>query len=651
LLVYVAANPELRYIETLVTAARRTYLLAIATTAAMLGQQPAAPDQVKTEVTVVGNISAETPANLTVVNSTLLNSIAGTDLDDRLRAIPGFTLYKRASAVVANPTTQGVSLRGLGSSGASRTLMLWDGVPVNDPFGGWVYWTQFIPDEIESVEIAPGGSTSAFGDRAMSGTIGLITRQPEPLHLLLDYETGNENTQDVTAGFTDVWGPWALSAGVRGFTTDGYYIVPERLRGAVDRRANVRFTASDLRLDRSTSIGNFWIRVNLLAEERGNGTELTHNSTSLGTAALHYAREFGGDTISLVAYDTQEGFHSSFSSVVNNRNTENLTYLQAVPSDSPGGSGFWQRHHAKWNLLAGGDADRVHGVDTDRLRPSGVPIGGGTIVEGGIFAQGDAELGPVRLFGGLRENFTGRAGEFLSPTAGAAWALKRTRLRASIYRGFRAPTLNELYRNFSVGNTFTEANPNLRPETAWGGEAGADWNFENSSIRVTAYRNSLANLITNVTLSSSASSIVRQRQNAAAAISQGVESSFTRRWRAWSGELRYMFADARYSTGYRISQVPRHQGAAHLAWHAKSTLISAGVSAWDYQFDDDLNQFRLPGYSTVELLASQRILAGLSAEASVENLLGKVFYTAETPTPNIGEPRLWRIGLRWQLRP
>ena len=76
------------------------------------------------------------------MNSTALQEVAGTDLDDRLRDIPGFSLFKRSSSVVANPTTQGVSLRGIGSSGASRTLMLWDGVPANDPFGGWVYWSQ-----------------------------------------------------------------------------------------------------------------------------------------------------------------------------------------------------------------------------------------------------------------------------------------------------------------------------------------------------------------------------------------------------------------------------------------------------------------------------------------------------------------------------
>ena len=61
-------------------------------------------------------------------------------LDDALRFVPGFTLFRRTGSRVANPTAQGVTLRGLGGSGASRALVLDDGMPMNDPFGGWVYW-------------------------------------------------------------------------------------------------------------------------------------------------------------------------------------------------------------------------------------------------------------------------------------------------------------------------------------------------------------------------------------------------------------------------------------------------------------------------------------------------------------------------------
>ena len=115
---------------------------------------------------------------MTTLDSTALQQSPGTNLDDRLRDVPGFSLFRRSSSLAANPTTQGISLRGIGSSGASRTLVLWDGIPANDPFGGWVYWTQFVPDEIARAEISRGAATSIFGDRAMSGAIGIFSRQP-----------------------------------------------------------------------------------------------------------------------------------------------------------------------------------------------------------------------------------------------------------------------------------------------------------------------------------------------------------------------------------------------------------------------------------------------------------------------------------------
>src|ERR1035437_6393078 len=152
------------------------------------------PEPLHTTITVVEKISTETPANVTVVDSTGLQQTPGTNLDDRLRDVPGFSLFRRSSSLVANPTTQGLSLRGIGSSGASRTLVLWDGIPANDPFGGWVYWTQLIPDEMERVEISRGAATSVFGDRAMSGAIAIFSRPSEPRRLLAEYQAGSQNS-------------------------------------------------------------------------------------------------------------------------------------------------------------------------------------------------------------------------------------------------------------------------------------------------------------------------------------------------------------------------------------------------------------------------------------------------------------------------
>ncbi len=135
----------------------------------------------KTSITIVEKVEEETPANVTILGKLEVEQQPGVNLDDRLRSVPGFSLFRRTSSIVANPTTQGVSLRGLGSSGASRTLVLWDGIPINDPFGGWVYWTRVDPADLDRVEVTRGASTSAFGDRAMSGTIGLFSRPVDSL--------------------------------------------------------------------------------------------------------------------------------------------------------------------------------------------------------------------------------------------------------------------------------------------------------------------------------------------------------------------------------------------------------------------------------------------------------------------------------------
>jgi outer membrane receptor protein involved in Fe transport len=226
---------------------------------------------------------------------------------------------------------------------------------------------------------------------------------------------------------------------------------------------------------------------------------------------------------------------------------------------------------------------------------------------------------------------------------------KRLRARGSVYRSFRAPTLNELFRVFRVGNTTTLANAALKPETLWGAEAGIDWVGESSTLRLTAYRNELNNLITNVTLSSSPTAIVRQRANAAAAVSRGFEADFRERFRHWTAELRYLYVESRYVTGFRVAQIPKSQGTAQLTYQRQGTLVTAGVRAFTYQFDDDLNQFRLPGYSTASLVARQHLARALSAELTLENTLNRVFYTAFTPTPNIGSPRLVRVGLHWGM--
>lgn len=608
--------------------------------------QPAL-EPVKTSITVVENISADAPASVSVLNSEVLSETPGVNLDDRLRSVPGFSLFRRSSSLVAHPTTQGISLRGIGSSGASRTLVLWDGIPVNDPFGGWVYWTRFAPEEIDRVEVSRGASTSVFGDRALGGAIAMFSRQPEPRRITAAYEAGNHGTHSVSAGVSNVWNEFALSASSRGFMTGGYFTVPDEWRGSVDRRATVRFLSGDTHLDYFNSRDRFFLNLNLLAEERGNGTGLQRNSTGLGTLAGHYHREQQDDSFSLLAYHTRGEFRSAFSSIAPDRNLENLTFRQSVPSEAIGAAALWRHKDSWWNSLFGTDAQRVEGYSIDSPAAGGKRIGGGTQFQQGVFAQLDATARRAKFFLGGRQQFASGGHSFFSPSGGVTVNLGPFRARSSAYKAFRAPTLNELFREFRVGNAVTRANADLRPETLTGVETGLDWSGEFAQASFSLYRNSLRDLIANVTLENTSNQIIRQRRNAEEALSRGFEMNVRGRWRRWNGELGYLFADSRFSDGRRVPQIPRHQGSAQLSWHHGGTLASAGVRSYSNQLED-LPDRPLPGFTTVQLYLRQQVAPRLAAFAAFENLLDREYIVGLTPTPVTGQPLLWRAGLRWE---
>jgi len=141
---------------------------------------------------------SEAPGSPLLISSEDLAANPALTLDDMLREVPGFTLFRRASSRVSNPTTQGVSLRGLGASGPSRALVLEDGVPLVDPFGGWVYWDRVPRAELASVEVFRGGASNLYGSDALGGVVQFLSRVPTGQSGSLDISYGTENTPDVS---------------------------------------------------------------------------------------------------------------------------------------------------------------------------------------------------------------------------------------------------------------------------------------------------------------------------------------------------------------------------------------------------------------------------------------------------------------------
>ncbi|MDQ6788647.1 MAG: Plug and carboxypeptidase regulatory-like domain-containing protein, partial [Acidobacteriota bacterium] len=125
-------------------------------------------EEVIVSITRTASRLSETPASVVVLNREIINQTAAQTVDDALRQVAGFSLFRRSSSRTTNPTTQGANLRGVSGSGASRASVLLDGVSLNDAFGGWTYWSRVPKIAVESAEILRGGASAFYGDAALS---------------------------------------------------------------------------------------------------------------------------------------------------------------------------------------------------------------------------------------------------------------------------------------------------------------------------------------------------------------------------------------------------------------------------------------------------------------------------------------------------
>src|SRR5712691_8877405 len=154
---------------------------------------------------------SDTPASVMVIGGEAVRNAAQQTVDDLLRQVPSFSLFRRSSSLVTHPTAQGVSLRGIGPSGASRALVLQDGVPINDPFGGWVQWARLPLLGIEQIEVMRGGGSALWGNGALGGVIHVIPRRPTERSFAFDASYGSLDTKRFDLYGTEVQGPVRFS--------------------------------------------------------------------------------------------------------------------------------------------------------------------------------------------------------------------------------------------------------------------------------------------------------------------------------------------------------------------------------------------------------------------------------------------------------
>jgi outer membrane receptor protein involved in Fe transport len=555
-------------------------------------------------------------------------------VDVALREQPAFGLFRRTSSVAANPTAQGVSLRGIGPSGASRSLVLLDGVPLNDPFGGWVSWSAVPRMSLGGAEIVAGGGSSVWGSAALSGVVALESAPMEAEAREVRVEVGDFETMRGEAAVTQSAGGGFLRVSAEAFSTEGFYALKEVDRGAVDRTLSSEHQTVQVEWARAVSEAvRAKVTGRFFNEERGNGTAMQENASRAGfvSVALDGAPR-PGLVWEAVAYGQRQSFESFFSAVNTTRSAETPANDQfEVPATAAGGA--WS---VSWK--AGDDSRTTAGVDVrwvegetreDFFFQAGQfarrRFAGGEQTFAGVFVHHDRALGEkwrasvdVRADrwenadGHLREvtrasgavvtdeTHATQTGTELSPRGGLVWtASDAWRVRGAVYRAFRVPTLNEYYRPFRVGMVNTLANAALRRETLTGGEVGAEFTRGAVTLEATGFWNELEDAVGNVTLSASPGATTRQRQNLDTVWVRGAELSAG--WRVGDTVVlraSYLWSDSEVTeaqaqaslVGKRLAQAPEHKATASVTWRAPGGVELRGAGRYTgEQFEDDEN--------------------------------------------------------------
>jgi|SoiMethySBSTD1v2_1073268.scaffolds.fasta_scaffold16728_6 outer membrane receptor protein involved in Fe transport len=667
----------------------------------------------------------DVPASVTVVDKEFIRQSPAFVADDVLRNVPTFSLFRRTSSLSSHPTAQGVSLRGIGPSGVSRTLVLIDNVPFNDPFGGWVYWTRVPLDNVDRIEVVEGPSSSVYGNYGMGGVINIVSTRARRQTAEIKPQFGNRSSRKADFFASDVWGRLGVAVDGSFFDTDGFPIVASAERGPIDNNAAVNFKNVNVKADYTPSSSlNVFARVGHFREERDNGKISTFEPVAEEANHTRWTSVNGGARVLLpdasdlqaTAFVDDEKFFSNFLAVpappASNpipRSVGRFTLNQNVPTKSVGGMVQWGKALGLRNYFsAGTDLRWVDGDSNedalDAQRGQTVTlhrVSGGTQRSTGLFVQDiitptdklnitlasrvdhwrnydahnlETNLPAGTPAAGNRPELAERSDTVASPRAAALYKFTdRVSAWGGVSSGFRAPTLNELYRQFRVGTVLTLANENLEPERLVGGELGVNVAATRDlTVRSVWFDNRVKNPVSNVTIATTPAQITQQRQNVGRTRVRGVQTDAEYRlgnvWRVSGG---YLFNDAKVReneknpalVGKYLPQVPKHRGSFRIAYaDPRIITVSFGAQLFGKQYDDDLNvrgvpasgcavgstscvNPGLPKYGVVDLLVSRDIGRNLDVFFAVQNIGDTEYFVGTNPT-TIGSPRLVNGGVR-----
>jgi len=660
----------------------------------------AVPDQPAEAIVVTGkalpSAASDRATHVDVLDANDLANAPAHELDAILAQVPGLQLFRRSDSTSGHPTSQGVTLRALGGNASSRALLILDGVPQADPFGGWVNWPAYDAAGLEKVRIVRGGGGVSHGAGALAGVIELDSLTQRGFNGAI--EGGSRQSVRAHAFLGAELGNGLVTVDAQGGRSDGFIPVTQSTRGPIDREAP--YKEGSIRARWTTPIGQsteLQLAGLAFADDRDRGVPFTDNVTHGADLSARLVSH-GRWQWSAIGYAQWRELRSSFASVNDERTVATRVSLQdAVPSRGMGG-GFELRPPlgGRFDLRLGGDARFVTGESRELYGYAGASptrrrLSGGDSSTAGLFAEASYHVARMTLNAGGRldhwrvtdgalverllaggpptrdDHYPSRTG--WRPTARASLVFKvipEIETYAAAYSGWRLPTLNELFRPFRAGPDATAANPFLDPERLKGVEAGIRYRRGGIALDLTAFANRLEDAIANVTLGHGPGTFpgvgfvagdFRQRQNVDAVRVRGIEASADLTRGPWSLRLGASWTNARVEAGgaaapldgLRPAQTPNLVLTGALGWEREGRSAALVVRHVGNQFDDDLNEHRLPPATTVDTFLAWPVTRRLQLTAKLQNLLNEevIAGEADDQTRERATPRTLWLGLRF----
>jgi iron complex outermembrane receptor protein len=700
------------------TSFRLALLATLAVTSAAVGQQP--PDTAKTvtrrpnrldELVTTATRTTQTvssnPFTVTAVTRADIASSSAPSVPNMLWRLPGFSLRDYQSSIIQSQTVRMVpSFRGLSGSSAGRTLVLLDGVPVNESFSGRINWNRIPLSLVDRIEVVRGGGSMLWGSRALGGVINILTANPARTGLGVVAEGGRFGTYrgSVDGALRSQKLSGSLAADWSG--TDGVITVRKDQAGAADSPTGGVSKVLFGRVAYDFSPGlTVYLAGNYLMDESKGPTPLSDGSYEVGELRGGARLATGGGAVFHFAGYVNEFDHRALrTSISSDRQTISPNGYQNIPAHSLGGSLQWsQTVSTRHQLTAGLDLARTDGsiiegtnfqngrVTLER-RMEGNQLLGGAFLQDQITLteqwrlQAGLRLDGVRNYGGHRTDIDPINNVVTSDTGYAARTFTRLNYslgvrhalssalswRSAVYGAFRAPTLNEIYQtNYSSRGSLTAANELLRPERLIGVETGADLEVGGSFLaRATVFWNRVSDAIVDFTLGTATTAgqviepcgplprdqVCRQRRNVAALRSVGLESEVefhpAQDWSLWAG---YTFNPTRISAegqaidGKVARAAVRHTATAVVTYE-NPALFSASLEGRyvGSRSDDDLDTIRLESFFVTGLRLNRRLWSQSSAYIKVENLFDTEYPVAQAANGlvDVGAPRWVTVGIR-----